>query len=403
MSKKKLVINAAVCDARNVNEEKLANYESTTINAAVLFTTPETNALLHNHNVMMNCAEVLELDKDTDIIIHNGSCTISASVAAGKKAFLTVNGSLNIEPGAEKALARFVGIHVNGSVTYPESLAPCLGSLKVNGSTNTYPDDAILLKNTFIVDRTFIKRCRNSKYFSRKRVVIIDNSLDVAEMVNKGVMFITKTAIVSESLVDAALPLFQDTTEIIPVPDGCSFVNDDAELTKALLMKYGTKLYINGHLIIDSTSGELLEKIEYLHVNGDIRLPKSLEEAFFKINAQYNNLMFVRGKCITNKVSLKIDKRMLEQNPDGISVTDCVNVTIAEDVPPELILERLELKECVNVSCFPEQRSFVEQVSDDVVNIDESGKGLKGILSNFISEKESLDNVKMINASSYTF
>lgn len=104
-----------------------------------------------------------------------------------------------------------------------------------------------------------------------------------------------------------------------------------------------------------------------------------------------------------DKVSIKIDNRLLEQNADGITVIDCVNVTISEDVPSELILERLEISGCVNVSCFPGQRSAVEQVSDDVVNIDDTGKGFKGILSNFIPQLTDSQDAKIINSSSYTF
>lgn len=75
---------------------------------------------------------------------------------------------------------------------------------------------------------------------------------------------------------------------------------------------------------------------------------------------------------------------------------------IAEDVPPELILERLELRDCVSISCQPEQRSAVEQISEDVVNIDDSGKGIMGLIKNFIPVDESPEDVKMINASTYT-
>ncbi|AGC68699.1 hypothetical protein Cst_c17170 [Thermoclostridium stercorarium subsp. stercorarium DSM 8532] len=404
MPKNKLIINAAICDARNVKEETLANYENITINSAVILITPESKNLLHSYGVALNCSDVVELDKDSDvdIMIQNGRFVISASDPGGKKVYLMVNGALEIEPGAEKALERFVGIYVNGMVIYPESLSSYLGSLKVNGSIETYPDDAILLKNTFVVDRTFIKRCKNARYFARKRVVILDNSLDIAEMVNRGVRFLTKNAVIAESLVDAALQLFDDTTGIVTVPDGCSFVNGSSELSRALLIKYGPKLFINGDLMIDLKAADLLEKIEYLHVTGTVRIPKSLEESFCKIDAHYGNLMFVRGKCIIDKVSLKIDRRMLDQNGDGITVIDCVNVSIDEDVPPELILERVEFKDCVNINCFPGQRSAVEEVSEDVVNINDSGRGIKGILSAIIPNLGDLSDSKIINASSYT-
>lgn len=402
MSKKNLVINTALCDARNLCEDTLESYESITINAAVIVTTSESRALLHKYNVTMNCSDILELDSDVDLITHNGKYVIHASDIEGKPAFLQINGSLTIEPGAEKAVGRFVCISVNGSVTYPESMSSSLGKLKVNGSINCYPDDAILLDRTFIVDRIFTKRSKNSKYYAQKLVVLIDPSLDIDEMVNKGVQFITRKAIVAESHLEASFQLFPDNIEIVAVPDGCRFINGDAEFSKSLLLKYGTKLYINGDLAVGTSDGELLKKLDYLCVNGDIRLPKALEEVFFSINAEYRNLHIVSAKCIIDKVQLYIDSRMLSENPGGITVIDCVEVILAEDISPELILERLEIKDCVNIRCTPEQRSAVEQIAD-AVHIDDSGMRserkpgipLPGMTGN--------DDSKVINAASYKF
>ncbi|MGI6577854.1 MAG: hypothetical protein ACOX1Q_07505 [Eubacteriales bacterium] len=68
-----------------------------------------------------------------------------------------------------------------------------------------------------------------------------------------------------------------------------------------------------------------------------------------------------------------------------------------------MILERLELNDCVNVVCTPEQRSAVEQVASDVVNISDSGKGglgdiLKGLMPN--ANKDS-DDTMVINSAYY--
>ncbi|NLN64911.1 MAG: hypothetical protein GX144_05810 [Clostridiaceae bacterium] len=402
MPKKNLMINAAMCDARNICEDTLESYESITINAAITITTPESSALLHRYNVTMNCSNVLECANDVELMMHNGSYVIHASDTDGKPAVLLVNGSLTIEPGAEKAASRFISINVNGRATYPVSMSSSLRSLNVNGSADCYPDDAILLKKTFIVDKTFIKRCKNAKYYAKKRVILIEPSLDVGELINKGVLFITEKAVVAESLFEASLPLFTDKTEIIVLPDGCRFINDDTELSKSLLLKYGTKLYINGDLMLGPSDEELLKKLEYLHVSGDIRLPKALEEVFSGINAEYRNLHLVREKCIIGRVHLSIDNSMLEKNPGGITVIDSVNVKIAEDVSPELILERLELEDCVNVCCYPSQRSAVEQIAD-AVHIDDSGKSLKGLLGSLIPGMEDMKDVKMINAASYKF
>ena len=43
---------------------------------------------------------------------------------------------------------------------------------------------------------------------------------------------------------------------------------------------------------------------------------------------KYDNLVIERKKCITDRINIKIERGMLERNPDGITVIDCVNVTI---------------------------------------------------------------------------
>jgi hypothetical protein len=170
-------------------------------------------------------------------------------------------------------------------------------------------------------------------------------------------------------LLPAALPLFSEETEIITVPEDCAFINDDAELSNALLRKNGGKLYISGNLNIPAESAALLGQIEFLRVDGEVRLPRALMDDFGNLDAAYGNLLTFRGKLLTGKMELKLDRVMLERCADGVTVTDCVDLRLAADIPPELILAQLELNDCVNVYCSPEQHSAVAQVSEDVFNI----------------------------------
>ena len=64
-------------------------------------------------------------------------------------------------------------------------------------------------------------------------------------------------------------------------------------------------------------------------------LPAVLEDQFYNIDSDYDSLTITRGKLIKDKVFVKIDMKLLEQNPDGITVTDCVNITIADDITPK--------------------------------------------------------------------
>lgn len=163
---KKMVINCANCDARKVTEETLSAYESVMINAATVFVSPETKELLNRYGATMNCANVMELDADVEVSTVNGSAQIDSSdVVTGRK-YLTVNGSLEIGPDTQDVLERYVGISVNGSVTCPESISAYLGKIKVNGATTCYPDGAIILKRSAVVDRLFALRAKQRLYWS---------------------------------------------------------------------------------------------------------------------------------------------------------------------------------------------------------------------------------------------
>lgn len=69
MEKKKLIINAAICDARSVSETTLESYEDININAATVLVSNETKELMARYNVTMNTAEVTEVSKDRKSVV----------------------------------------------------------------------------------------------------------------------------------------------------------------------------------------------------------------------------------------------------------------------------------------------------------------------------------------------
>ena len=74
----------------------------------------------------------------------------------------------------------------------------------------------------------------------------------------------------------------------------------------------------------------------------------------------------------------------------------CVNVTLDADIPNELILDKLEISGCVNVSCTPEQEGAVSLVSAGVANINSGKKEEDGSIDSmfrdfFGTAKELLD------------
>ena len=402
---KKMIINCGDCDARNVSEETLAAYESIIINAGTVLVTPEAKNLLNRYAVTMNCGDVLELEKDVKLSQVNGSAQIRSSDMVPGRTYLVVNGSLEIGPNTEKVLQQYAGISVNGSVTCPESMGSYLNMLSVNGSTVCYPDEAVVLKRNAVIDKTFVLRAKKKLYWSAKRMIMVDPELDAAALAAKGATFSTKEVILAQSKVEALIDLIDEQAELVIVPDGTAVIRDDVELNDMVLKKYGTKLYIIGDLHVPKEAGEALAQLEYLSVQGDAGVTEQWKELLLEKAVQITgDIKILRGRTITDKMSVRISGWMLEQESDGISVVDCMKVRLDEDIPNRLILERLSVRDCMNVECTPEQESALGAVCEDVMKIgrgEESDLGIGDILKGVLGGAKELLDTKVINAGDY--
>ena len=405
---KKMVVNCAVCDMRKVTEETLQNYEQVVVNSATVLVTATSKELVNRHNVILNAAEVLEVPDGDNVRVNtqNGvyELTCDGAPAAGEIAILMVNGSLTVGPDALEAAQAYHKIKVNGTVSLPKSMTGKLSNLSVNGVISAYPDGAILLKRNAVIDKTFSLRAReNALYWSARRLVFTDTTLDVSKLAQKNVRFATREALIAESMAETVTPLLTEDTDINVVPDGTVFVNDDVKMTSHFLNRCGTKAYINGDLFVDPDAGNVLPGIEYLYVNGDVKLPAELVGAFERIGAKYKELVVLKksGKVIQDKVKATVDKGLLEKFSDGITVTDCALLSIAADVPVELILERLHVSDCGIVHCTPEQEAAVGAVCTDVGQVETGEKtGMAGGIWDMVKGTLTGDT-KVVNAAEY--
>lgn len=404
---KKMIINCGTCDARNVSEETLAAYESIVINSGAMIVTPEAKELLNRYAVIMNCGDVLELEKGVKLSSINGSAQIRSSDVVPGRTYLEVNGSLEIGPGTEAVLEQYVGICVNGSVLCPESMSGCLGKLNVNGSTSCYPDGAIVLKRNAVIDRTFALRAKNKLYWSAKRMIMVDPDLDAAVLAAKGAAFSAKEVILTESKVEGLIELIDEKAEIIIVPDGTQVILDDVELNDVTVKKHGAKLYVIGDVKALKEAREALARLEYLNIRGAASVCKELKAQLLEKAAVIEGgIKIVKGRYMSDKMSVRVSKWMLEQEADGLSVSDCMRIIIDEDIPNELILERLSISDCMKVECAPEQEAALAAVCEDVMKIGNSSDGeddlgiydlVKGVLG---GAKELL-GTKIVNAGDY--
>ena len=405
---KKLLINCATCDARNALEENYAHYEQITVNCATVLTSPSAKAMMNKLPFTLNCANVLEVEGAVDFRTINGSSEIkSGDVVPTSKYYMLVNGALTIGPDTQAQLAQCVGMTINGSLTCPESIYATLTGVNVNGSTTCYPDGAIVLKRNAVIDKLFVLRAKNNLYWSGRRMIMVDPELDATKLKAKGATFSTKEVILSQSKVEELLDLIDEKAEIIIVPDGTSVVLDDIRLDADTLRRYGKQLYVIGDVTV-TEDADILDELTYLNIRGDVKVPQELKEKLLAVLTEISGEVKIakpKGATLEDKPIVKITKWMLEQQPMGIDVCDCAVVKIADDIPKELIVERLHIEDCGVVRCCEELEDAVTMICTDCGAVGsaegEDDMGIGDMLKNAMGGITGALETKVINAAEY--
>lgn len=369
--KKNLYVSAAVLDLRNVSEETLASYEHIKIQAALMLTTPRVEALLAKYPVEMEVDNALPCGEDTVVSMVNGKSTLTAAHKPEKDTILMVNGKLTVAADAVEALRAYNKIIVNGKALCPASLTAVMSEkAMVNGKLSVYPDEAVVLKGTVKLDKSFLLRAQNRLYWTEKQFVAVDAKLDADALAAKGARFAAPKAVLDERLAEKLVPLFAEDTELVILPEGAAFVDDDLKLTPAALRRYGKKLYVTGDVTIPAESAGVPEQVEYLHAGGGVTVAAALEDAFYAIpDAEYTELRVLKGALVNDKPMVRITPEMLTLDPEGVSCTDCALVTLDKALTAEDIVEKLRVSDCACIRCTMAQEAAVSAVSTDVAQI----------------------------------
>ena len=393
-NKKKLVVNCATCDLRSLTEQKASCYDRIVINCALATVSPEAQALMARYPITINGASVITLSKGAQFITKNGEHTIKTGSAVPPHPLaLLVNGKLTVESGTEEYLANCQAILVNGVLQCPESMLPFLDRATVNGVNEVYPDGARVLKPRFRPDRVFELRAKAGVYYVPRRLILLDEEAAPEALANKGVIFHTPQAVVTSSLLEKVIPLLSEETEISMVPDGTVYVSEELTLDQAALNRYGTKLYVDGDLILEQA--HVLSRIEYLEVTGDIEVPEGLTGLLSKtVKCSGEIHTLPEGRIIKEQVSATVDSNLLALCPEGITVMHCAEVTIDPSVSPEEILKLLSIRECKAVICTEAQKTAVSLIVTSVESI--------GPDAGQINEPVD-DSRTVINAAQYSF
>ena len=211
--KKNYVLNCDICDARKMKEEDYNNYKNMIINADIVIVSTSSKSILNRLPVTINQDYTIEIadDVETELKVINGSYEITDSMVVQEHTLLIVNGALNIHSGTKEILEKYEKIHVNGSVRCAESISGYLTKLSASNSVSIYPDDCMILNDTFIVDKYFPLRAKeDNKYYVKDKVIIQDKSVDMQKLVEKNVRFVTEQLIIPEEMVESCIELFDE-------------------------------------------------------------------------------------------------------------------------------------------------------------------------------------------------
>lgn len=398
------VLNCDICDTRKMKEEDYDHYKKMIINADIVIVSTSSKSILNRLPVTINQDFTIEIadDVETELKVISGSYEITDSMAVCEHTLLIVNGALNIHSGTKEILEKYEKIHVNGSVRCAESVAGYLTKLSSSHSVVIYPDECMILNDTFIVDKYFPLRAKEgSRYYVKDKVIIQDKSVDLQKLTEKNIQFVTDQLIIPEEMVESCIELFDEKVQFVIIPTGMTLHYGDAVLSEDLLKEEGDSIYVYGNLKVPGNLklDTLEDLISKLIVKETVVLMKNQETSFKRLNVEYQRLEFEwEGRTIENKPSIHVDKILLENSPNKVLVRNTATIKIAEDVMPELILNRLMIKNCARVLCNENQKSAVAAIAQNVAQIGESGGEEQ---MGMMSELKELLSAKVINADSY--
>lgn len=400
--KKNLIINCEICDARNMREEDYLDYERILLNAEIVLVNETSKGILNRLPIQVNTERTLELPPGTSFRILNGDYQLDGTLSLTEDVFLCVNGNLSLRPGCEKLLESGCRIYVNGDVRTPASMAPYLANIFADGEIISIPEGFTELSDVFSVDKYFPARAReHGRYFVRETVKFLDPDLDAATLAKKQVRFSTKNVLALEPLIPHLLELFDETVKFQVIPEGYSYVEGNVSLTDSLVKKYDARLYVDGNLRLKDASSDLISQIQALKVTGTVSLAPAQMDSFQKIDATFQKLVFSKDRQIENIPNVTVDADLLMQSPGGVEICNSVCVRLLEDVPPELILERLSIQNCARIKCSPAQTSALQAVSKNVASISDGTEESSQGGGHFLDLLKQIASSKVINAESY--
>lgn len=371
MDMKKLQINAGSLDLTEITSEKLAAYDSVSLNCGMLILNPTARKLLAESGVALNAGIYIDVPDNARIINLNGPSDIFADAVVPENCVLMCNGSLHLHPGSADAVAAYASVFVNGRLILPESMRGALSRIIHNGGILCYPDGAQYVSGDITVNRRFARMIGNGAFlFTGGEAFLTETAVDAAALLEKNVVIHAEKAYVSDEIADGDL-LFDMQTEIVSIPAGYAFVRTEEtlRLDATTAARFGKKLFVAGDIRVEAGDAEALNAFENIMVCGNANISEALLPAWNARCRRADSVSYIDdSRVISELTEAVISRELLEACECGLSIEECHRVTILPDVEPALLAEKVKrMSECTACVCTEAQQSALQLVADETI------------------------------------
>jgi len=365
--------NVNVLDLRRTTEEAVADIGGIG-NVNMLVYSKETLGLIHRLSIG-NVNLSIEIPAEPELRLVAGSCEIGRDGPRedARQAYLFVMGHVLVdsETPAEQVrehLDSLGGIAVMGCVFCPRSVAGSVQSKvsHIMGSLIAYPDDAKLIGGSLDLTTGFLATLEGPAK------LVVTGSLRSIEVVPDRIsekiasLQVHGGIVCAEENVDALRSVLVSTRAgMTVIPAEHRFIEDELTLDEATLSGLrDAKLCCTGNVVIDQrTPPHLVDKsLSSLRSLGLILCPEPLREAMKgKLDLLEDRAIFYVGDLWQVRGEETLHPGRFEFTDGPITLLVSGELRIAEDVPPQLLAERLvAVHNRGEIRCSAEQMGAIE-------------------------------------------
>lgn len=370
MDQKTIIKNVNILDMRKTAKETLDKIGFIK-NANVILVSPETAGYLTGIPAK-NINTVAEIPADAEIQTCMSHVTINASYLSSVPSprFLLVMGKAVVEPDAAPELieTKLEGMVIMGKLICPEAVAGLLQSKAklLMGSTTTYPEDAVLIANSLVLDDAFLNTLEDrSKLVVTGSLRVVDDV--TSELIEQKVQALHAhgSILCRQEYALAIKAKLVGSRSITVIPTGHRLVEGALTLDELTLQTLeNEQLFCMGDVIINSEvdSRALDRALSKLGTLGVILCPIALKDVLkTKCDMLDNRVVLYEGTLWY----VGDDRQLL---PDQFNYIDGLmtivvraDLKISSDVSPETIMERIhKIHNLGDIICRPEHVPAIE-------------------------------------------